>query len=93
MSEGYKRELDKSEKIDAINVGKTKGERFLNVIIYSYDNGPWKARIVPVNKNSNPNAESNKQWIQQKAISSLTVEEVESLIKSLEKVAIKLKRK
>jgi len=61
-------------------------KRYLNVEVYSYDGGAKKARIKPVAKNTNPNADSNKQWINQKAISGLTQEEVIGLIKSLNEV-------
>lgn len=60
--------------------------RYLNVEIYSYDGGERKARIKPVAKNTNPNADSKKQWINQKAISGLTIEEVMGLIDSLNEV-------
>lgn len=90
-NEGYNRNLDKSEKIEGINVGKEKGERFLNVEVYSYDGGTKKVRILPVNRNTNPNCDPNKKWLKQKAISSITKEEAKELIKALEKALIKLR--
>lgn len=89
----YDRNKEKSEKVEGINVKKEKGERFLNVEVYSYDGGKWKVRILPVNKNTNPNADSNKQWLRQKAISSITVEEAKELIKGLEKAIVKIENK
>ncbi|OQY10309.1 MAG: hypothetical protein B6I28_01300 [Fusobacteriia bacterium 4572_132] len=61
-------------------------KRYLNVEVYSYDGGSIKVRIKPVSKNTNPNADSNKKWINGKAISGLTQEEVLGLIKSLNEV-------
>lgn len=88
---GYDRNKEVSEKIEGINVGKERGERFLNVEVYTYDNGETKIRIQPVNKNTNPNADSNKTWIRQQSISSITKEEAKQLVKALEKAIVKLK--
>lgn len=90
MSEGYDRNKEVSEKIEGINVGKERGERFLNVEVYSYDGGSRKIRIKPVSKNTNPNADSSKKWINQKAVSSITKEEAKQLIKALQKAVVKL---
>jgi len=86
MAEGYKRELDKVLLKKAVMTEK----RYLNVEAYSYDGGQAKVRIRPVSKNTNPNADANKKWINQKAISGITKEEVEGLIVALEQVKTKL---
>ena len=82
---GYDRNKDK-----VIHKVTSKTEkRYLNVELYSYDGGESKVRIRPVTKNSNPDADSKKQWIQQKAISGLTQDEVVALINSLEEIVTK----
>jgi hypothetical protein len=86
----YNRDLDKILFKEGVNAGKAKGERYLNVVAYSYDGGEKKVRIQVSNKNTNPNADPKKQWIQQKGISSLTKDEVKGLIKLLEKALYKL---
>ncbi len=90
MSDGYDREKDKQLFKEGINVNKEKGERFLNVIAYSYDGGEPKVRIQVANKNTNPNATDDKKWINQKGISALTKPEVEGLIDALQKAKTKL---
>ena len=90
MSDGYDRSKDKELFKESFNVGKEKGERYLNVTVNSYDGGEAKIRISPVNKNTDPNADTNKKWIQQKAITSITKEEAQKLIKALEKAITKL---
>jgi len=87
---GYDRDKDKVLFKEAINVKKEKGERFLNVEVYSYDGGQSKVRIKPVAKNTNPNADSNKQWLQMKAISAIDKAEAQALIKALEKAIYKM---
>lgn len=86
----YDRNKDKELFKDGFNVNKERGERWINVIAYSYDEGEKKVRIQVSNKNSNANADSNKKWINQKGITSLTKPEVEKLIKALEKAVTKL---
>ena len=86
MSEGYDRDKDKVIFKDAVKTEK----RYLNVEVYSYDGGAAKIRIRPVAKNSNPNADANKKWINQKAISGITKEEIGGLINALEKAQAKL---
>ena len=86
----YKRELDKQLFKEGVNVNKEKGERYINVVAYSYDNGTPKIRIQISNKNTNPDALDNKKWINQKGISSITKEEAQGLIKLLEKAVYKL---
>lgn len=86
----YDRTKDVELFKEGINVNKEKGERFINVIAYQYDGGEKKVRLQVANKNTNPNADSNKQWINQKGISTLTKPEVEKLIKALEKAVTKL---
>ena len=90
MSDGYDREKDKQLFKEYINVKKEKGERFLNVIAYSYDGGEPKVRIQVANKNTNPDAPDDKKWINQKGISALTKPEVEGLIDALQKAKSKL---
>ena len=89
MSE-YDRNKDVELFKEGINVNKERGERFINVIAYQYDGGEKKVRLQVANKNTNPNADSNKQWINQKGISSITKDEVVKLIKALEKAVTKL---
>jgi hypothetical protein len=86
----YKRSLDKELFKEGINVGKERGERFINVIAYQYDGGEPKIRLQVANKNTNPNADSDKKWINQKGISSITKDEALKLIKALEKAITKL---
>lgn len=86
----YNRNLDVELFKEGINVGKSKGERYINVIAYSYDSGEPKIRLQVANKNTNPNADSDKQWINQKGISSITKSEAERLVKALEKALTKL---
>lgn len=87
MAEGYDRNLDKVIFKDSVRSEK----RFLNVELYSYSGGQPKVRIKPVSQNTNPSADPNKKWINQKAISAITKEEVVGLISALEKCLIKLK--
>lgn len=91
MSEkqGYDRSKDKILFKEAIQNEK----RFLNIEIYSYDGGEPKIRIKPVNRNSNPNAKENQKWVNQKAISAITLIEAEKLIIGLEKAVSILKKK
>jgi hypothetical protein len=89
MSE-YDRSKDKQLFKEGVNVHKQRGERYINVVAYQYDGGEKKIRIQLSNKNTNPNADSNKQWINQKGISSITKDEAKGLIKLLEKALYKL---
>ncbi len=86
----YDRNKDVELFKEGINVDKERGERFINVVAYQYDGGEKKVRLQVANKNSNPNAEANKQWINQKCNSSITKAEVQGLIKALEKAVCKL---
>jgi len=79
---GYDRNKD---KVIHKTVSKTE-KRYLNVEAYSYDGGATKVRIKPVVKNTNPNCDSNKKWLNMKAISGLSMEEVLGLIKSLNEI-------
>ena len=90
MSEGYDRNKDKELFKEGITVGKAKGERFLNVVAYSYDGGTAKIRIQVTNKNTDPNADAKKKWVNQKGISSISKEEAKALVKALEKAIYKL---
>lgn len=87
----YKRELDKQLFKEGVNVGKEKGNRYLNVVAYSYDGGTPKIRIEVSNKNTNPNADEKKKWIRVAGISQITKAEAEGLIKLLEKALVKLR--
>ena len=89
MSE-YDRNKDVELFKEGINVGKERGERFINVKAYQYDGGEKKVRLEVRNKNTNPDAPDDKKWIGQKGISSLTKAEVQALIKALEKAICKL---
>ena len=89
MSE-YNRDLDVELFKKAINVGKEKGERFINVKAYQYNDGEKKVRLEVRNKNTNPDAPADKKWIGQKGISSLTKPEVQALIKALEQALTKI---
>lgn len=86
----YNRDLDKQLFKKGANVGKQRGERYLNVVAYSYDGGEKKIRIEVRNKNTNPNCDDNKKWINVAGISSITKEEVKELIKLLEMAITKL---
>jgi len=78
--QGYDASKDKQ-----IWKGAVKSEkRFLNVIVYSYDGGATKIRILPVSENTNPNADPNKKWIRGKSITGITKEEAIELVKQLE---------
>lgn len=90
MSDGYDQSKDKKLFKESINVHKEKGERFLNVIAYSYDGGDPKVRIQVANRNTNLDAPDDKKWINQKGISQLTKEEVDGLINALQKAKAKL---
>ena len=85
MSEGYDRDKDNV----IFKCFSKNDSRYLNVEIYSYDEGDKKVRIKPVSKNTNPNADEKKKWINQKAISGLRKDEVEGLIESLKQVVDK----
>lgn len=89
-NEGYDRSKDKELFKEGINVNKEKGERYINVIAYSYDGGEPKIRLQVANKNTNPNADNDKKWINQKGISAVTKAEAQALIKALEKAVTKL---
>lgn len=86
MADGYDRNKD---KILGKFFSKTE-KRYLNVVAYSYDGGEAKIRINPAQKNTNPNADSNKQWINVKGISGIAKQEAKDLIKALEQAITKL---
>ena len=79
-STGYDKSKD---KILGKAYSKTE-KRYINTIAYSYDGGPKRMRICPASKNTNPNADKDKQWIQGKCISGVTKEEAVQLIAALE---------
>lgn len=86
----YDRSKDVQLFKEGVNVGKEKGERYLNVVAYQYAGGEKKIRIQVANKNTNPNASDDKKWIGQKGISTITKAEAEGLIKLLEKAVTKI---
>ena len=59
----YQREKDKIIFKEGYSEKREKNVRFLNSVVYSYDNSPTKVRIEVSNRNSNPNAPDNKKWI------------------------------
>ncbi len=75
---------------EGVNVGKPRGERYLNVVVYSYDGGDKKIRIQPANKNTNENCDANKKWINVHSITGINKDEAKGLIKLLEKAIYKL---
>ena len=79
---GYKKELDLE-----IYKGSVKSEkRFLNVGVFSYNNGPVYIRIRPTAKNSNPDQnDPKKKWINLPGINQITKEEAQGLIEELKK--------
>jgi len=89
-NEGYDRKKDVQLFKEGINVGKERGNRYLNVVAYQYDGGEKKIRIEVSNKNTNPNADPKKQWIRVAGISQITKAEAEGLVKLLEKAIYKI---
>jgi len=65
-------------------------KRYLNVRAYSYDGGDPKISITPASKNTNPNADANKQWIKQKGISGISKQEAKDLVNAIEQAIAKL---
>ncbi len=86
----YDKSKDKELFKEGINVGKEKGERYINVVVAQYDGGEKKVRLLVANKNTNPNCDPKKQWVNMPGITSVTKAEVERLIKALEKALYKL---
>jgi len=89
-NEGYDRKLDKQIFKESLNFHKTRGERFINVVVYSYNGGEAKVRLEVANKNTNPNADEKKKWIRVAGISSITKDEASALIKALKNALYKL---
>ena len=65
-------------------------KRYINAIVYSYDGSDPKISLSPSTKNSNPNAEANKQWIKGNGISGITKEEAQALVIALQAAISKL---
>lgn len=86
----YEKSKDEILFKEGVNVGKEKGNRWINVVVASYDGGEKKIRLQVSNKNSNPNCDTKKQWINMPGISSVTKAEAQGLVKLLEKAIIKL---
>lgn len=63
------------------------GNKYINVEIFSYDGKEPKIRIRQNSKNTNPNADKNKQWIPLPGISGLKKEEALALAKHLTEAA------
>ena len=79
QKEGYRRELDLE-----IWKGSVKSEkRYINVQVASYNNGPTAIRLRPCAKNTNPNAEPNKKYINLPGINGISKQEAIDLIKVL----------
>lgn len=89
MSE-YDRNKDKQLFKEPINVGKSRGERYINVIAYQYDSGEKKIRLEVANKNTREDCDPKKKWIRVAGISSITKDEAKAMIKALEKAVYKL---
>ena len=89
MSE-YDPSKDKKLFKEGINVNKARGERYLNVVAAQYDGGEKKIRIQVSNKNTNPDCDPKKKWINVAGINSITKAEAKGLIKLLEKAVYKL---
>lgn len=83
QQQGEKSGYDRTKDVVIFKACSKTEKRYLNVEVYSYDGGATKIRIRPTVKNTNPEADKNKQWINMKGISQLTVEEANGLIKSL----------
>ena len=79
-SDGYKKELD----LEIFKGSVKSDKRFINVQVASYNNGPAAIRLRPCAKNSNPNAEQNKKWINLPGINGITKDEATQLIKVLQ---------
>ena len=75
---------DRTKDIVLFKDSAKSEKRYLNVEVYSYDGGPTSIRIRPCAKNTNPNADPNKKWINQKGISQISKEEAQGLIKVLQ---------
>lgn len=90
MSEQQKSGYDRTKDVILGKFFSKTEKRYLNVIAYNYDNKGAKIRIVPATKNTNPNADANKQWIQVKGISGITKVEAIALVEALEKAISKI---
>jgi len=85
QKEGYNKLKDK----ELAKVFGKVGEKYWNVTINSYDGKPPKIRIMPRSKNTNPNADKNKQYITQKGLTGLTKDDAKELAKLLEQIVDK----
>lgn len=65
-------------------------KRYINATVYQYDGGEVKLSLVPATKNTNPQADKEKQWIKGKGISGLTKQEAKDLVIALEKAVSKM---
>ena len=76
-------EFDASKMKELGKEASKEGNRYLNVVAYSYNDGEPKISIRPKTQNTN----NPDQWISQKSISGLNKAEALALAKNLEKVA------
>lgn len=85
QNNGQKKESTYDKNLDIVTFkGAAKSDkRFLNIEVYSYNNGPIGIRIRPCEKNSNEQADANKKWINKPGISQITRDEATQLIKVL----------
>ena len=89
MSEQEKSCYDKTKDKELAKVFGKVGDTYWNVTINTYDGKPPKIRIIPRSKNTNPNADKDKQWITGKTLTGLTKEDAIELAKLLEQIVTK----
>lgn len=91
MSEQEKSGYDRSKDVVVAKFSSKSEKRYMNVVVYNYDNKGIKLRINPANKNTNTNqTDPKKQWINVPGISGFTKDEVKDLIINLEKALTKM---
>ena len=82
-------EFDKNKYKELAKKFSKTEKRYINVSLYTYDGGEKKISLSPKVKNTNPDCDPKKQWISQKGISGLTVQEAKDLCLALEQVIAK----
>lgn len=82
---GYDRSKDK----ELAKVFGKVGDKYWNVTINTYDGKPPKIRITPRSKNTNPNADKDRQYITGKSLTGLTKEDAMEVSKLLEQIVAK----
>lgn len=85
--EEFKYDRNKDKELAKV-FGKV-GDKYWNVTINSYDGKAPKVRIIPRSKNTNPNADKDKQYITGKGLTGLTKEDVITLVPLLEQIVAK----